>query len=58
MKPGGDLGLEPPVGEAELFDRAAGRADHPPRRVHAAPQRFEHGLAAQRDRLDRRGARR
>ena len=58
MKPGGDLGLEQPVGEAELLDRAAGRADHAAGGVDAAAQRLEHGLAAQRDRLDRRARRR
>ena len=52
-EPGGDLGLEPPVGEAELLDGAAGRGDHAAAGVGPAPQGFEHGLAAQRDRLDR-----
>ena len=55
---GRDLGLESPVGEAELFDRPPRRGDHAARRVDAAAQRFEHRLAAERDRLHRRRARR
>ena len=40
--------------DAELLDHLARRGDHAPRRVGAAAQRFEHALAAQGHRLDRR----
>ena len=41
---------------AQLLERPAGRGQHPAGRVVAAAQRLEHGLAAQRGRLDGRGA--
>ena len=53
---GEDVGLEQPLRDAELLDHVPRRRDHAPRRVGAAAQRLEHGLAAQRDGLDRRRA--
>ena len=52
-EPGEDVGFEQPLRDAELFDHAPRRRDHAPRRLGAPAQRFEHGLTAQRDGLDR-----
>src|SRR5262249_18547775 len=50
---GEDVGLEQLLRDAELLDHAPRGRDHAARRLAAAAQRLEHGLAAERDGLDR-----
>ena len=51
---GEQIRLEQPVAQTQLLEARPGRREHRPGHVDAAPQRFEHRLAAHRGRLDGR----
>ena len=53
---GEEIDLEQALRDAEVLDHLARRGEHAARRVGAAAQRFEQGLAREGDGLDRRRA--